>query len=144
MDKKVKFWQHREKKFVERPFFCPMSQLDIKTDFFQKPLFLNKTFHWAHRMQFWQLGHFFEENQNFMFNLRRWENRKKQKWSFLRKSNFPQKDSGEEVCSFDKPNEKISTKNQLFSLYVRKCKMLKKGIINFSEVFFQQNLPMSK
>ena len=40
MDKKVKFWQHREKKAWQKAIFLPMSQLDIKS-VFSKNLFFS-------------------------------------------------------------------------------------------------------
>ena len=87
-------------------------------------------------MQFWQPGQFLEENQKVMFNLRRWQNRKKQKWYFLRKSSFPQNVSGEEDCSFQKPNKKISTKRTVVLAQNPKMQNVKKRNIKFFRSLF--------
>ena len=123
---------------TERPiFFAPCPKLTKKTDFFPKNFtFLNKRFIWAQRMQFWQPGQFLEENQKVMFNLRRWQNRKKQKWYFLRKSSFPQNVSGEEDCSFQKPNKKISTKRTVVLAQNPKMQNVKKRNIKFFRSLF--------
>ena len=84
---RLKFWHNRgEKNWLKASIFCPMSQTDIKTDFFQKK-FLKKTFLWAHRMQFWQPGIVFWRNANrFCSIFNAGKNRKTQKWGSLEKN----------------------------------------------------------
>ena len=124
------------KKLDKRPIFLPHVPTWYKNRFFPKTSFSQWNVLWAHRMQFWQLGHFFEENQYVMFNLRRWENRKKQKWSFLTKGNFPQNVSGDEDCTFDKPNKKNSTRRPVVPAQCPKMQNVNKRIYKFFRSLF--------
>ena len=61
---RVNFWQKGKETWQKAKFLRPMSQIDLKKQIFPKNLFfLKQKFLWAHRMQFWQPGQIFQENQ---------------------------------------------------------------------------------
>ena len=96
-------------------------------------------------MLLWRPGQIFWGNPNRFCSITDADKTEGNRKVFFReKVVFYKKFSVTKIALLTNQTKSFWRKVRLFSLNVRRCKMFKKGILKFSEVFFQQNLPMGK